>query len=92
VKSRQPSYFSSCLALVRPRVVGLRFFVQWLASEKAKAVVIPSPSGGFSISAESRRCSTLLILAWPILVGQGLNFSSMVATCILPEDEQGRAR
>lgn len=69
----------SCLLLLvgfaGQGLFGLRFFVQWLASERAQAVVIPESFWWISITGG---LLTLVyaasILAWPILLGQGLNF------------------
>lgn len=53
---------------------GLRFFVQWIASERAKASVIPvafwwlSIGGGLFLMLYG-----WALLAWPIILGQGLN-------------------
>ena len=53
---------------------GLRFFVQWIASERARASVIPEIFWWLSIAG-----GVLLLmygwalLAWPLIIGQGLN-------------------
>jgi lipid-A-disaccharide synthase-like uncharacterized protein len=53
---------------------GLRFLLQWIASERARASVIPEAFWWLSIAG-----GLLLLfygwalLAWPIIIGQGLN-------------------
>lgn len=62
------------LGFVGQGAFGLRFFVQWIASERARASVIPEVFWWLSIAG-----GVLLLLygwallAWPIIIGQGLN-------------------
>jgi lipid-A-disaccharide synthase-like uncharacterized protein len=62
------------LGFVGQGAFGLRFFVQWIASERARASVIPEVFWWLSIAG-----GVLLLLygwallAWPIILGQGLN-------------------
>lgn len=74
-QARGGSCFFLLLGFAGQGLFGLRFLVQWLASERAHAVVIPESFWWISITAG---LLTLVyaasILAWPILLGQGLNF------------------
>lgn len=52
----------------------MRFVVQWIASERAKASVFPEAFWWLSIGgAVFLALYGWALLAWPIIIGQGLN-------------------
>jgi lipid-A-disaccharide synthase-like uncharacterized protein len=53
---------------------GVRFFLQWIASERKRAVVIPRAFWWFSIGgAIATGIYSVSILAYPIILSQGVN-------------------
>ncbi len=68
------SYFLLALGFVGQGLFGLRFILQWLASEKSKSVVIPEAFWWMSIAgAITTGVYAVSIMALPIIVSQGLN-------------------
>lgn len=71
--NRSASYFFLLVGFVGQGLFALRFFVQWLASERAKAVVVPESFWWISIAAVIVTFFyAASLLAWPILLGQAL--------------------
>ena len=68
------SWFILLLGFAGQGAFGARFLIQWIASERAKASIIPEMFWWFSMTG-----GVLLffygwaILAWPIVIGQGVN-------------------
>ncbi|NQT14214.1 MAG: lipid-A-disaccharide synthase N-terminal domain-containing protein [Planctomycetes bacterium] len=76
-RSPQPeavSYFFLCLGFLGQGLFGVRFILQWLASEKSKSVVIPEAFWWASIAgAVATGVYAVSIMALPIIMSQGLN-------------------
>ncbi len=74
VPTKQGSYFWLLLGFIGQIGFTMRFFVQWMASEKARESVIPVSFWYLSIFGSVLLLAySISILAWPIILGQTPN-------------------
>jgi len=74
VPTRKGSYVFLLVGFVGQAAFSARFLIQWLASEKAKASVIPVAFWWFSIVGSLLLLAyAVSIVAWPIILGQTPN-------------------